>query len=152
MREAAHVGLDLAAVPQELDVCTIDQHSALLLELDVLITSQRCETPVLADDDLLSARELVHGSSESLDGGSSVGVSGSDRHENLANVDTGDTAVRLAPSTSHSGLKSIGSSARQHFVDSDDMVRVGANTEMETFLSGNLDEVPVISLIFAFIS
>ena len=49
----------------------------------------------------------------------------------------------LAKGTAHTGLETIGSGARQHLVDTDDMVRVGTDTEMETFLSGNLDEVLV---------
>ena len=72
-----------------------------------------------------------------------TGISGSDAHENLANVDTGDSAVRLAPSTTHTSLKSIGTSARQHLVDTDDVEGVGSDTEVETLLTGVLDEVLV---------
>jgi len=135
--------LDVTLVSQELNVGTINQNSSLLLELDILVTSERCEAPVLADNDLLAAGEFVHGSAESFDGGGTVRVSGSDREENLANVDTGDCSVGLAPSTSHTSLKSIGTGAGQHLVDADDMVGVGSNSEMETFFAGNLDEVLV---------
>jgi len=140
-RESLHVGLDRTLVSQELDIGTIDQDTTLLLELDVLVSSKWSEAPVLADDDLLSTRELVHGSSESLNSGSSVGVSSSDGKENLTDVHTGDSAVRLAPCTSHTSLKSISTGTRQHFVDSDDVVWVGSDSQVETFLSGNLDEV-----------
>ena len=61
----------------------------------------------------------------------------------LADVHAGNETVGLAKGTTHAGLQSIGTSARQHLVDTDHMVRVGADTEMETFLSGNLDEVLV---------
>jgi hypothetical protein len=61
----------------------------------------------------------------------------------LANVDTGNGSVGLAPGTTHSSLESIGTSARQHLVDPDDVVRVCADTKMETFLSGDLDQVPM---------
>jgi hypothetical protein len=40
-------------------------------------------------------------------------------------------------------LQSIGTSARQHLVDTDDVVRVGSDTKVETFLSGELDQVLV---------
>lgn len=63
--------------------------------------------------------------------------------ENLANVDTGNGTVGLTPGTTHTSLQSIGTSARQHLVDTDDVVRMGTDTEMETFLSGVLDEVLV---------
>lgn len=70
-------------------------------------------------------------------------VTSADGEENLANVDTSDSAVWLAEGTTHSGLESIGSSARQHLVDADDVVWVGTHTKVETFLSGSLDHVPV---------
>lgn len=61
--ESLHVVLDLALVSQKLNVSTIDQDTTFRLELDVFVSSERSETPVLADDDLLSSWELVHGSS-----------------------------------------------------------------------------------------
>ena len=72
-----------------------------------------------------------------------MSVTSADGHEDLADVDTGDEAVRLSESTTHSGLQPIGTSARQHLVDTDDVVGVDTDTEMETFLSGNLDKVLV---------
>jgi len=72
-----------------------------------------------------------------------VGVTSSDAQDDLTDVDTGNGSVWLSPSTTHSSLQSIGTGARQHLVDTDDMVRVGTNTEMETFLSSNLDQVLV---------
>lgn len=86
---------------------------------------------------------LVLATPQSLEGSGAVGIPGSDGHEDLANVDTGNETVRLSESTTHSGLQPIGTSARQHLVDTDDVVGVDADTEMETFLSGNLDEVLV---------
>lgn len=70
-------------------------------------------------------------------------VTGSDGHEDLTDVDTGNETVGLSESTTHTGLQPIGTSARQHLVDTDDVVGVDTDTEMETFLSGNLDEVLV---------
>ena len=70
-------------------------------------------------------------------------VTGPDGEEDLANVDTGDSAVGLTKGTTHTGLQSIGTGARQHLVDSHNVVWVGADTHVETFLSGDLDEVLV---------
>ena len=70
-------------------------------------------------------------------------VPGADGDENLANVDTGDRAVGLAKGATHSRLQSIGTGARQHLVDADDVVRVGADAHVETLLAGNLDQVLV---------
>lgn len=72
-----------------------------------------------------------------------MGIPCSDGQDDLANVHTSNGTIGLSESTTHTGLQSIGTSARQHLVDTDDMVRVGADAEMETFLSGNLDEVLV---------
>lgn len=72
-----------------------------------------------------------------------TGVTSADAHDDLTNVDTGNSAVRLAPGTTHTGLQSIGTSARQHLVDTDDVEGVGADTQVETFLAAVLDEVLV---------
>lgn len=86
---------------------------------------------------------LVLATPQSLKSGSAVRVPGSDGHEDLTDVDTSDEAVGLSESTTHTRLQSIGTSARQHLVDTDDMVGVDADTQVETFLSGDLDEVLV---------
>ena len=72
-----------------------------------------------------------------------TGVTSTDAHDDLANVDTGNGTVGLTPGTTHTSLQSIGTSARQHLVDTDDVERVGADAEVETFLARVLDEVLV---------
>lgn len=106
--ESSHVLLNLALVSQELDISTIDLDLALLAELNVLLTAERGEAPVLADDDLLATRELVHGAAEGLDGMSTTGVTGADAEKDLANVDASNDTVGLAESATHTGLQSIG--------------------------------------------
>jgi hypothetical protein len=64
--EAADVVLDLAVVAEELDVSTVDLDTAGSLALQVLITTERGEAPVLGDNDLLATRELVLRAAESL--------------------------------------------------------------------------------------
>lgn len=63
--------------------------------------------------------------------------------QDLANVHTSNRSIGLAPGTTHSSLQSIGTSTGQHLIDADDMVRVCADTEMETFLAGYFDKVSV---------
>jgi hypothetical protein len=72
-----------------------------------------------------------------------TGVTSADAHDDLADVDASNSSVRLAPRTTHSRLQSIGTGAGQHLVDADDVVRVGADSQVETFLSGQLDEILV---------
>jgi hypothetical protein len=53
-------------VAEELDVSTVNLDAAGSLLLKILLAAQRGEAPVLGDDDLLAARELVLGAAESL--------------------------------------------------------------------------------------
>ena len=70
--EALHVLLEATVVAEELDVGTIDLDAASSLLLEVLLAAERGETPVLGDNDLLPAGELVLGSAESLEGDGAV--------------------------------------------------------------------------------
>lgn len=162
--EPPHVVLERTLVAEELNVGAVDADLAGLALGDVVVTAERSETPVLGDDDLLATWELVLGTTESLDGSGAVcekivsrtiptalalgfdkltRVTSADGQNDLANVDTSDETVWLAESTTHTGLQSIGTSARQHLVDADDVVRVWADAHVESFLSGNLDQVLV---------
>jgi len=142
-REALKVISQLAMVGQELDIGAIDLDTAFLAKLDVFVTTKRGEAPVLADNDLLAAWELVLRAAESFNGSSAVGISRSDRQDDLADIDTGNLAIGLAKGATHASLQTIGSGTGQHLIDADDVVRVGADTHVETFLSGNLDQVLV---------
>jgi hypothetical protein len=75
-------------------------------------------------------------------GGGLTGVTSTAGQDDLANVDTSDKAVGLAEGTTHTSLKSIGTGTRQHLVDTDDVVGVRADAEVEGFLSGGLHHVP----------
>jgi hypothetical protein len=70
--ETSNIVRQLSVVAQELNISTIDQNLATLLLLHVFFAAERSEAPVLGDDDLLAARELVLGSAESLESGSTV--------------------------------------------------------------------------------
>lgn len=59
-------------VGQELHVGTVHLDATSSLLLQVLLATERGETPVLGDNDLLAARELVLGSAEGLEGESTV--------------------------------------------------------------------------------
>ena len=74
-----------------------------------------------------------------VEGGIRTGITSPHREQDLADVDAGYGPIGLAPGTTHTGLQSIGTGARQHLVDTDDVVGMSADTEMETFLAGNFD-------------
>ena len=72
LRESPHIVLERALVPQELHVRTVDAHLPSLALGDILVAIERCEAPLLGDDDLLAAGKLVLAAAESLDGGRAV--------------------------------------------------------------------------------
>jgi len=126
-----------------LDVATVVSDLASSTGLDELLTSQLGETPVAGDNDLLLTRELVLAASESLNNNSLVAVLGADREDDLSNVDTGNETVGLTESTTHTSLKSISTSARQHLVDTSDMEGVDTDTHVEGVLTAGLAHVLV---------
>ena len=87
-------------------ICVL-QNTLVLLELEVVLAVDVGETPLAGDDDLLAARELVTSTAEGLLDNSGVGVLGTDGKNDLADVDTGDGAVRLAPRATHASLQTI---------------------------------------------
>lgn len=145
--ESLNVLLNGTMVTQELHVGTINLNTTFLTKTNVFLAMQGSETPVLGDNNLLATGELVHGTTESLDGNFAIGVAGSHGQEDLANVDSGNGTVGLAEGTTHTGLETIGTCARQHLVDTDNVERMGANTKVETFLSSGFHEVPFFFLV-----
>jgi hypothetical protein len=66
--EALHVVLERTVVAEELDVSTVDLDAAGSLLLEVLLTTEGSEAPVLGDNDLLATGELVLRATEGLEG------------------------------------------------------------------------------------
>lgn len=88
-----------------------------------------------------SPTHLVLGTTESLEDDGLVRVLATDREDDLADVDTSDGAVRLAPRATHTGLQPIRTGAREHLVDPDDVERVGADAQVERVLARVLHDV-----------
>jgi hypothetical protein len=91
----------------------------------------------------LATSKLVARSSDSLENDGSVALTTTNREENLSNVDSSDSVVWLSVGTSHTSLKSIGTGAGQHLVDSDDVERVNTDSHVERVLSCSLGDVLV---------
>lgn len=106
-----HVKFQWPRILQELHIRPIRSHTALLPLLNILLTTQRRKAPVLRDDDFLSARKLILRAAERLDGSGAVGITCSYGKNDLTDVDTSDSAVRLAECATHTGLKTIGTGA-----------------------------------------
>jgi len=135
------VVLEVSSRADKLDVCAVRNNQFLLLQSSVLFTVNVGESPLLRNDDLLSSGELVSCPPECLHDSRGVRVFRADRQDNLTNVHTGDSAVRLAPRSSHTSLQPIRSSAGQHLVDANDVEGVDADTHVEGVFSGCLGDV-----------
>ena len=83
------------------------------------------------DEHLLSSWKLVWTSSKSLKDIFDFILLNSDRNQLISNSDSGGFSIRLSISSSHTCLKSISTSAGQHFVDSEYVPWVSSHSEVE---------------------
>ena len=90
---------------------------------------------------LLATRELELGTPKSFNDGILMPVISPDGHQRLSDLDTSDGSLGFAKGASHSGLEPIGTSARQHFVDTQDMERMDTDPDVELILSSVLNHV-----------
>lgn len=139
----AEVVLDTTVVSNVLQVATILDDTVAVTGLEVLLAAHVREAPLLRDDNLLATSELVTRATQRLDGVRTVAITRADRQKHLTNVDTGDKSVRLTEGTTHTRLQTVGTSARKHLVDTDDVVGVDTHTEVESILTRHLHHVLV---------
>jgi len=140
---AVHPGLEGSVVGVVLDADTVGGQVERLAHVIVDFAGPASETPFARHEQLLTARELEFGSPEGLDDVGLMLVFATHAHHRLANVHASHQSLGLAESSSHSGLKPIGSGARQHFVDADDVERVNAKSHVESVLSHEFHHVLV---------
>ena len=95
----------------KLNIATILLKFAFILESLVFIMVEFGETVLGTDDDFLSSWELELSSSESFDGIGNVLFLESDGVEDLVDLNSGDFTSGFTEGTSHTGLKSICTSA-----------------------------------------
>ena len=128
-----------------LDRDTIWDDLLLLLESVEVGLDEFGESEFSGDEDLLSTWELELGSSESLLGVLDVVWVASEGQEDLTDVDSCGLAKSLTEGTSHTLLESICSSARKHFVDSNDMPWMDSASHVEVLLTAVDSHVLVAS-------
>ena len=102
-----------------------------------------CESPLGGLEDLLAAGELEGGTSQSLNGVLDVVVSASNGNQRLSNIDTRAKSIGLSVRVAHTRLKPIGSSTRQHLVDTQNVERVDAHAQVVRLFSRRLLHVLV---------
>jgi len=108
-----------------------------------LVSLPLCETPLTTHVDLLATRELEFGATKSLDDLILVSVLRAHREDYLPDINPRHSALRLAKRSTHSCLEPVGSSTRQHLVDSDDVERMESHSHVERILAGKLHQVLV---------
>jgi len=138
---SVHPGLERSVVGVILDADAVGRQMERLAHAVVILARPTGEAPFARDDQLLTTRELEFGSPERLDDMGLVGILATDADHGLSDVDTSDQTLGFAESSSHSSLEPISSSARQHFVDADDVEGVNAETHVESVLAHELDHV-----------
>lgn len=81
------------------------QHTLILLQLEVILPVNISESPLARDNDLLATGEFVTSTTESFLNNGRILVLGTDGKNDLANVHTSNSSVRLAPGATHTSLK-----------------------------------------------
>ena len=77
----------------------------LLLQLQVILTIDISKSPLARHNDLLTARELIAGTTKSLLNDWGVRVLATNGQDDLTDVDTCNGAVGLAPCAAHASLQ-----------------------------------------------
>lgn len=127
----------------DLTVRAVRDNKTGSLELLVLRVGVWRESPVTRNKDLLGSRELVLATTETLDGVLNRGGLSSNGQEDLVDLNTGDQTLRLTEGVTHTSLESIGSSTGQHLVDTEYVVRVDTDTQVEGVSASHLLQVLV---------
>ena len=91
----------------------------------------------------MATGKLELGTAEGLSGVALVAFLATHREQHLPNSNPSASPERLPESSAHTSLKPIGSGARKHLVDSEDMEGVNPNPQVEGILAGELGHVLV---------
>merc|ERR1719186_868413 len=126
-----------------LHVDTVGLETAVSPHLGVLVAVPLGEAKLLADEDLLPARELELAPPQGFNDLVLELVVAPDREKDLSNPDPSCGSVGLAISTPHSSLEPISSSTGQHFVDPQHVERMDSHSDVEAFLATVLHKVLV---------
>lgn len=124
-----------------LDVTTIILETASSTGIEVVLTRELGEAPLFGNNDLLATSKLEFCTTKGLDDNGLVCILGTDREDDLTNVDTGSCTHGFSIGSTHSCLKTISTCAGQHLVDTENMEGVKADTHVERVLAGMFRDV-----------
>lgn len=119
----------------DFDINTIISDLSFFLKSIVISLNQLSETEFSGYKNLLTTRELELRTTERFLSVLNIFGSCTDWHKNLTNADTSRFTESFTISLSHTLLKSICSSARKHFIDTNDVPWMDSHSHMETFSS-----------------
>jgi len=140
---AVNPALELSVAILELNANSIVEDATRLAALDKLGLWDLSQTPEAGSIDLLATSNLVLGTTECFKCMLAHVLAAADGAQNLANVDTGDSTVRLTEGTSHPSLETISAGAGKHLVDTNDVERVHTDADVESILTRTLGHVLV---------
>mmetsp|Transcript_45056 Transcript_45056/g.86160 ORF Transcript_45056/g.86160 Transcript_45056/m.86160 type:complete len:242 (-) Transcript_45056:58-783(-) len=132
-----------AVVRQELGVHSIRVQAAGLLPSDKVRTVVVGEAPFTRHNHLLTSRELELSTTQRLLGHLLIRVLATNRQQNLTDRHAGAGALGLSECTTHTGLQAIRACAREHLVDTQNVVGMNSHTQMKRFFSCSLNHVLV---------
>merc|ERR1719370_2695459 len=126
-----------------LHVDTVGLETAVSPHLGVLVAVPLGEAKLLADEDLLPARELELAPPQGLNNLVLELVVAPHGQKDLSNPHPSCGPVGFAIGTPHSSLEPISSGTGQHFVDPQHVERMDSHPDVEAFLATVLDKVLV---------
>ena len=136
--------VELSAVCELLDgASTVGHDETSVLAGLVLLRGEASEADLAGDIDSLTTSKLHLCTTESLDEVGAVRGLGTNREDDVTDIDTGNHACGLTEGTTHTGLQTIGTCTGKHLVDTEDVEGVDTDTEVEAFLAGVLGKVLV---------
>jgi hypothetical protein len=125
-------------------------NTLLFFQLHVVLTVDIGEAPLARNNDLLTAGELIASATEGFLNDGRIRLLAANGKKDLADIDTGNGAIRLAPRAAHTRLEPalnecydrlilqlgwnnvpIGASTRQHLVDAEDVEGVYTDSQVE---------------------
>jgi len=110
---------------------TVFNQFSLFLQLHIFSLHEFSKTPFFRDNDSLFTREFVFSSSQCFHSMWNILLGATYRIQWLSNINSGAFFHWLTISLSHTSLESIGTSAGQHFVDTDNVPRMNSASHVE---------------------
>ena len=125
------------------DDISVRRQNTLTAHLDILFAGISSKSPFQTLQNLLATGKLEFSTTNRFNDMGFMGVLGTDREQNLTNVDAGSDANRFTVRVAHTGTQTIGSGTTQHLIGAQDVEGMGANANVVVVFSNVLGQVLV---------